>query len=232
MPQPPVIYPLNYTPGQFIQGNLPGFVSATTLTAKYSNFVAAGNLLVAVVALGVANQNITSVTDSIGNTWLSVPAIQAQSMTIQMFYVPNCLKGAFNAVTVNISGAAASLELAVLEYFGGGMYVGTNSASGSSTGPVQVTVGTIYAPPINPAGFTNNILTVTAGRVAVANINGVSGSLTQRLNDQNFLAVGDNPLATPAATAALVPGYTLSATAGWICDASCFYVPNLIGRPI
>jgi hypothetical protein len=123
--------------------------SDTQNTLQFMSPQTAGNLNVVVVSWGWNAGNVTSVTDSAGNTYTQIGSIiRGTNLSQAVFYAKNIASyAAGNTVTVNLDqGQIATIE--ILEYTG----LSTTSpldqyasATGSSTTPTSASVTTTYA---------------------------------------------------------------------------------------
>lgn len=117
--------------------NIQGVTNSTTGTSLAITITAsgAGNLIVVSVILG-ATRNITSVTDSAGNTYAEAYASGAPGLRFQWYGVQTT--GGSTTVTVNIDGAATGITAHVHEVDGTSfnqatVFDQTSSGSGSGT---------------------------------------------------------------------------------------------------
>ena len=105
----------------------------------YTSAQTAGNTNILAIGWNNATSNITSVTDSAGNTYqLAVPTARGTGMSQAIYYAPNikAAPAATNTVTVTFNTATPYVDIRALEYSGlattNPFDVGT-SASGTST---------------------------------------------------------------------------------------------------
>ena len=135
----------------------------------------AGNLNLVVVGWNDTTSSVSSVTDSLGNTYfLAVGPTTASGARQSIYYAKN-IKAGSNTVTVNFSQAAAYPDVRVLEYSGASttspidqVIPGVGSSTTASCGPVTTTAANelIFAAdtiatgtPGPGSGFTARIIT-------------------------------------------------------------------------
>ena len=147
----------------------------STVTVRYNNAQTAGNTNILAIGWNNATSNITSVTDSAGNTYqLAVPTARGAGMSQAIYYAPNikAAPAATNTVTVTFNTATPYVDIRALEYSGlattNPFDVGT-SASGTSTTANSGTVTTTAPGLIFSAGMTS-------GRFSAAGTNSPAAS--------------------------------------------------------
>ena len=123
----------------------------STVTVRYNNAQTAGNTNILAIGWNNATSNITSVTDSAGNTYqLAVPTARGAGVSQAIYYAPNikAAPAATNTVTVTFNTATPYVDIRATEYSGlattNPFDVGT-SASGTSTTANSGTVTTTAA---------------------------------------------------------------------------------------
>jgi hypothetical protein len=125
-------------PIRFVQNQALRFINAATGTLSYPAPVQAGNALVAIVFDTYGNPNVTSISDSLGNSFTVV--LQLLNATIAL---AQDARGGSGSVTVNLAGAF-DFDFHVLEYAGiaarSALEVAAGSA-GSSTAPDGMSSG-------------------------------------------------------------------------------------------
>ncbi len=94
----------------------------TPVTVTYTGAQAAGNLNVVIVSWNDSTATISSVTDSIGNTYAvaAAPIVQASTASQAIYYAKNIAAAAAgaNTVTVNFNVAARHPDIRIAEYSG------------------------------------------------------------------------------------------------------------------
>ncbi len=157
----------------------------STVSVTYANAQVAGDTNILAIGWNNATSNITSVTDSAGNTYqLAVPTARGSGISQAIYYAKNIKAAAAgtNTVTVAFSASTPFVDIRALEYSGLDLVnpfdVGT-SASGSSTSANSGTVTTtsagalIFGAGITTGGFSaaganfvNRIITTPDGDIA------------------------------------------------------------------
>jgi hypothetical protein len=179
----------------FVQGKDGGVINARNVAGNpgapsYNSNNTAGNLLIAFVWWSGPDAgstfNLTSVTDSQGNTWnLIAGTLKGRASTnftniyCQIAYAANCKAGA-NTVSANLSGSPSNLDycwISIAEFSGANIVDQTSTGSGTgatittgSVTPVQnnevvvgVMVGDLSVSPGPGSGFTSIALSSAAG---------------------------------------------------------------------
>lgn len=92
--------------------------SVTSVAATYNSSQTAGNANVLAVGWGDITSTVTSVTDTLGNTYqVAAPIIRGSQRSQVMYYAKNIASGT-NTITINFSGSVSSTDLRVMEYSG------------------------------------------------------------------------------------------------------------------
>lgn len=123
----------------------PGTVSSTTLA--YSSNVAAGNTLLAFVRLGSNTVSVSSITDTLGNTWTLVKRQQHASsqVTSEIWKCENITSGGANTLSFTFSGSSTLVQLYIAEVNSSTGYAGedqknsADQASGTSHNAGSIT---------------------------------------------------------------------------------------------
>ena len=115
-------YALGTGPINFIQrGDAATGISAQTIPVPMTNPQGKGNLNVVIAGWSDTSAQISTITDTEGNTYvMALPVIQGTSLSQVIYYAKN-IKGdgaTANTITVKFSGSAASPDIRVLEYSG------------------------------------------------------------------------------------------------------------------
>lgn len=123
--------------------------SSTPQTSFTTQTTQAGNLLVAFVEIYPATTTVTSVTDSQGNSWTLEPQLSDDNTYVSyVAYALNTAGGSKDTVTFHCSGTATNAFISLAEYAGANAFRGistTGSASGTSSGTVTATSGSVTA---------------------------------------------------------------------------------------
>ena len=167
----------------------------SSVPVTYTGAQTAGNTNILAIGWNNATSNITSVTDSAGNTYqLAVPTARGSGLSQAIYYAPN-IKAApagTNTVTVTFNTATRYVDIRALEYSGldpnNPFEVGT-SASGTGTTANSGTVTTTAANALifgagittgsfgaAPAPFTTRIITNPDGDIAQDRLVTASGA--------------------------------------------------------
>ena len=138
----------------------------SSVAVTYTSAQTAGNTNILAIGWNNATSNITSVTDSAGNTYqLAVPTARGTGVSQAIYYAPNIKAAAAgtNTVTVTFNTATPYVDIRALEYSGldpvNPFDVGT-SASGTGTTANSGTVTTtaanalIFGAGITTGGFS------------------------------------------------------------------------------
>ncbi|HKT69833.1 MAG TPA: IPT/TIG domain-containing protein, partial [Terriglobales bacterium] len=163
----------------FVQVNNPTTVppqgSVPAVSVAYPAAQTAGNLNIVVVGWNDTTSSVSSVTDTLGNTYIpAIPTARASGAQQTIYYAKN-IKAGSNTVTVNFSQAASYPDVRVLEYSGASttspidqVSPGFGSSTTASCGPVTTTAANelIFAAdtiatgtPGPGSGFTARIIT-------------------------------------------------------------------------
>ena len=186
----------------FVQGNFatPQSPSAT-VTIKYTAAQVAGDLNVVIVGWNDASSTVTSVTDTVGNTYsLAVgPTIQpgpagGGGLSQSIYYAKNIVGAAAgaNTVTVRFSASATFPDVRILEYRGldqtnpfdvGAGAVGTvvtaDSGPATTTSAYSLLVGgnMVWSVTVGPgSGYTSRMITSPDGDIAEDQVVSATGS--------------------------------------------------------
>jgi hypothetical protein len=167
-------------PIAFVQTNSATPASAQTVTVIYTQAQTAGNLNVVVVGWNDSTSTISTVTDSVGNTYAVAAARIAQSGTASqaIYYAKNIASAAAgaNTVTVTFNVAANAVDTRIAEYSGldtvnpldvsvgaQGNSATSNSGAVTTTTANDLLVGANLVQSVTTAagaGYTSRIITV------------------------------------------------------------------------
>lgn len=131
----------------FVQSTTGSNSVSPTVTTAFGSAVTSGNLIVLAIGNDSAlTGQITSITDTGGNTYTGPVFDTVNTATLAMYYAQNVTGGSSFQVTVNWNEAATGLVVVVAQEFSG---VATSSskdvhssATGASTTPDSGTTGT------------------------------------------------------------------------------------------
>ena len=168
----------------------------SSVAVTYTSAQIAGNTNILAIGWNDATSNITSVTDSAGNTYqLALPTARGSGLSQAIYYASNINAAAAgtNTVTVTFNTATPFVDIRALEYSGldpvNPFDVGT-SASGNRTAADSGTVTTTAAGElIFGAGMTT-------GCLSAAGTNFTSRIITARTGTSPRIALSRRPEAT------------------------------------
>jgi len=171
---------------------------ATVAVGPLTKTQTAGNLNLVVVGWNDTTSSVSSVTDSLGNTYLLAVGPTTASGARQSIYYAKNIKGGSNTVTVTFSQAAAYPDIRVLEYSGA-----------STTSPVDVTaaaVGSSTTASCGPVTTTAaNELIFAADTIATGTPGPGSGFTARIITTHDSDLAEDKPAATAGAYSATAP---------------------------
>jgi chitodextrinase len=184
----------------YVQGNstVPQTISPRTpvaVSVAYSAQQKAGNLNVVIVGWNDTVNAVSSITDTLKNTYhLVVGPTKLSNLLSQSIYYANNIAGGSNTVTVTFSGSTTWPDIRILEYSGlhatapfdvavGASGTSKTSSSGSltTTSPSEVLVAANTVTTVTTGagpGFTKRILTSPDGDIAQDEIVSSMGSYT------------------------------------------------------
>lgn len=189
-------------------GDDPGTVATDTLA--YASNVTAGSLLILAARHGSATASVSSVTDTLGNTWTLAKRMDDPSGHSHNIWFANSPTGGANTVTINID-ETQSLRWIVLEYSGLGTASIDVSTSSIGSGTSADTGG------VTPT--QSNVLAFSA-----CDVNGVSGftagsGYTERVEVATKIAAQDKVVASPSS---ITGAWTLDTSENWISSLVVF----------
>ena len=204
------------TPPAFVQVNaaVPQ-TNQSAVAVTYTSAQTAGDTNILAIGWNNATSNITSVTDSAGNTYqLAVPTARGAGLSQAIYYAKNIKAAAAgtNTVTVNFNTATPYIDVRALEYSGldpvNPFDVGT-SAAGTGTSANSGTVSTT-APGalIFGAGMTTGIFSTAGTNFTIRIITNPDADIAQ---DRFVTATGTYNATAP-----------LSGSAAWVMQVATF----------
>src|SRR5690348_13505117 len=166
--------------------------NSATVPVAYPQAEVAGDLNIVVVGWNDTTSSVTSITDTLGNTYtLAVGPTTASGARQSIYYAKN-IKGGSNTVTVNFNQAAVYPDIRVLEYAGADTTnpldvtaAAVGSSATANSGPATTTAAndlifgadTIATGTPGPgAGFTTRIITTHDSNLAEDEIGPTPGS--------------------------------------------------------
>ena len=177
--------------------------SATTVTIPYTSAQGAGNLNVVVVGWNNSTAQVTSVSDSMSNSYAVAvgPTIQTGLATQTIYYAKNILPAAANGnvVTVRFTAAATSPDIRIAEYKGldtvnpldvavaaQGNNALSNSGTVTTTNANDLLVGANLVQTLTTGpgtGFTNRVITSPDGDILEDRVVTATGSYSATAPD-------------------------------------------------
>ena len=187
----------------------------SSVAVGYTGAQVAGDTNILAIGWNNATSNITSVTDSAGNTYqLAVPTARGAGLSQAIYYAPNIKAAAAgtNTVTVNFNTATPYVDVRALEYSGldpvNPFDVGT-SASGTSA---TANSGTVTTTAANALIFGAGM---TTGGFSTAGTN-----FTTRIITNPDADIAEDRIVT--ATGAYSATAPLSGSAAWVMQVATF----------
>ena len=174
----------------YVQGNSASPPnSQTSVQVAYKSAQTAGNLNVVFIAWNNNSGSVSSVTDTLGNTYTKAigPTVSSVSPTRSqaVYYCSNIKSGSGNTVKVTMSAAEPWIDVRILEYTGPWVYDSSVGAIGNSATASSGTVATT----------ANNDLLVS-GTYSDAGTTGAGPGFTQRVKTQNWASAEDEVAGT------------------------------------
>jgi YD repeat-containing protein len=204
----------------FVQANYNQSACNHCIVTTYPKAQTAGNLNLVVVSWGDSTTTVSSVTDTLGNTYslAAGPTTVAGELTQAIYYtrnIANAIAGA-NHVTVTFNGVATGPDIRIAEYSGIAQR-NPLDASASNTGSTATSSA-------GPLTTTNAHDLLIAANDVEASTTGPGSGYTQRLStptygdfleDQTVTAIGSYAASAP-----------LSGSAPWIMQVVAFKLAN------
>ncbi|HEX2784516.1 MAG TPA: DUF4038 domain-containing protein [Ilumatobacteraceae bacterium] len=185
----------------------------TTVTAKYVKAQTAGNTNIVAVGWNNATSNITSLTDSGGNTYaLGAPVTRGSGLSQAIYYAKNIVAAPANSNTVRVvfNSSTAYVDLRITEYAGldrANPFDKTASATGSSSSSATAALTTT----------SNNELVFGAGMTTGTFSGAGSGFTTRVITSPDADIVFDKSVSATGS-------YNVSArqTGSWVLQMATF----------
>ncbi len=205
----------------YIQGNYATpQTPQTTVSVTYTAAQVAGDLNVVVVGWNDTTSTVTSVTDSVGNTYTRAvgPTTQSTNASQSIYYAKNisAATAGANAVTVHFSAAVTYPDIRILEYQGA-----------DPSNPVDVTAassGTGTSSSSGSATTTNSSDLIVGANLVLSLTSGPGTSFTQRLLTQPDGNIAEDRMVTTTGSyAATAP---LASNGWWIMQMVAFRTPS------
>lgn len=143
-----------------------GSPSPNPQTAIFPGNITAGSVIVLFIDWTPATGSITSITDTLGNTYNLVKLIQAQGQSAAIYWARNSAAGA-NTVTVTFNAAQNFVDVSALEFSGfGAATAAVDKTNSNSAASGNGTTGTIATTIANELLVALEISTGTPGTVS------------------------------------------------------------------
>jgi hypothetical protein len=202
-------------PIEFVQGNysVPQTPQAT-VAVIFASPQHAGNLNVVVVGWNDSTATVTSVTDSMNNSYILAvgPTVRTGQLSQAMYFAPNIAAATSNMVTVRFSVAAVYPDIRILEYSGldpvsplDTVAAATGSSATSSTGTLTTSVP--------------NVLLVAGNIVTTATSGPGSGFTSRMITNPDGDIVEDRVVTAAGSYSATAP---LSSSGYWVMQMVAF----------
>ena len=196
--------------------------SQSQVTVSYANAQVAGNTNILAIGWNNATSNITSVTNSAGNTYqLAVPTVRGTGISQAIYYARNIKAAApgANTVTVTFNTATPFVDVRATEYSGldpvNPLDVGTSASGNSATANSGSVTTTAARELIFGAG-------TTVGGFAAAGT-----SFTSRIITTPDLDIAEDRLVTTAGSYSATA--SLGGTAAWVMQVVALKAANQAG---
>lgn len=188
--------------------------SKTSVTVEFADSQTAGNFNV--VGIFIDTEEVTSVTDTNGNTYsLAVSDTPESDYFVYLYYATDIASGSDNTITIEC-GTATDIWVIAAEFSGVAIKspldeTGTNTGTNSNPGSVDVTCNTVGELLIAMSGGSEGIGDVTGGTEVTTE--GNAGMLYQVTSE----------------TGTLTPEFHYGADAGWTVVGATFKLPSASG---
>lgn len=204
----------------FVQGNYNQSACNRCIVITYPKAQAAGNLNLVVVSLGDSTTTVTSVTDTLGNTYslAAGPTSVAGELSQSIYYARNTANApaGTNHVIVTLSGVAAAPDVRTAEYSGIAQRNPLDASASNSGNSATSGAG--------PLTTTNAHDLLIAANDVEASTTGPGSGFTQRLSTPTYGDLLEDQTVTAIGTySATAP---LSGTAPWIMQVVAFKLAN------
>jgi hypothetical protein len=205
----------------------------STVATAFNTAQSAGNLNVAVIGWNEAAGNITSVTDSAGNTYqVAVPTFRGSGLSQAVYYAKDIVGAASNTITVRFDKAVAYADVRILEYRGldqtspfdvGRSAAGTAATANSGAATTTFANELVFGGGITTGGFsaagtgfTARIITSPDGDIAEDRIVTTTGSYSSTARVSGAWIMQMPPSRAPASSrAARGRGAYPTTSTGW-----------------
>jgi hypothetical protein len=192
----------------FVQVNSAAQTSSSSMAVSYNSAQTAGDLNIVAAGWGDTTANVSSVTDSLGNTYTLAAGPTSGTGLRQVMYYATNIKAGSNTVTVNFTTSANYPDVRILEYAGVSTLDVTASATGNSAtpscGPVTTTAASELVFATDTAGPSNS---------------GPGAGYTQRVIDA-FGSLAEDEIAS--STGSYSASASLQSSGDWVIQMATF----------
>jgi hypothetical protein len=201
----------------YVQGNSAVPTAGASVSVAYPGAQTAGNLNVVAIGWNDTTATISSVTDTLGNSYqLAVPVAQlsgAQPLSQAIYYAANIVSAAAgaNSAMVTFSTSASFPDIRIAEYSGLATSSpfdvgssGTGNSASPSVGPITTTAANEV---LVGAGMNTNVLSAGAG-------------YTSRIVTANDFDLLEDDIVTSAGSYTCTAG--ISASGPWVLQVAAF----------
>jgi hypothetical protein len=199
-------------------------VSATSTALAFTSNVTAGNAIIVVGTSWVQNLDAGTVTDSRSQSYALVAHSENTNPRVAIFIAHNVAAGA-TTVTLNPTGGANDLDLAIFEYSGLPTSSSTDQVANGSTGSDST----------YESGTTAAIIATGELMVAAAVSEGTTATPTVAAPftmEENIITTANIPLMVADASSASTAGQSTVFTANTFPWAACIAVFKLAGGAV
>jgi hypothetical protein len=149
------------------------------VSVSYPGAQVTGDLNVVVVGWNDTTAQVSSITDTKGNSYkLAVgPTLLSGSLSQSIYYAPNIVAGGTNTVTVKFSPAAHYPDVRILEYIG----ISSSNPLDGTAGAGEVDSLVSYGSSAGTVTTTNALDLLVAGNTVLSGTNGPGPSFTSRM---------------------------------------------------
>jgi hypothetical protein len=195
--------------------------NAATLTLIMPSPVVIGSLIVVPITLTLGGQSITSVTDTVGNTYSTVAASQgvgsSGNYTVVCYYTYNQSAGA-NTVTIHLSSTGDDIAAIVREYGE------IDRSKALDKAAVTNGTGTAIASPASATTTTSKELVVAFMGASWTSGDAITTTAYNNLLSKNDASSVQTAIADTVTLglAAQTASFTLNSSENWACGVATF----------
>jgi glucose/arabinose dehydrogenase len=189
--------------------------SQSTVSVTYTGAQTGGGTNVVAVGWNSATSNVTSVTDSAGNTYqVAAPVARGSGLSQTIYYAKNIKASAAgaNTVTVQFAGSVPYADIRIAEYSGLDLVNPLDGAASQSGSSATATSGNVTTTATRDllfgAGMTTGLFNGSPAGTTTRIITPIDGDIA---NDRNVTSIGTYNA-----------GATLSGSASWLMQVVAF----------